>query len=159
MDFGEAVQMMVETGATMSWAPDYYMRYGYRGLEDGLYRNGIFVWEEVELTDDDITSKNWEEVPPAEVPDVGDALPRPQLPVVERRCANCNYYVAGISILWDDRGQCRRYPPVLQAIASPSDSNDSLHPAGQFSCLFPETPKDEWCGEFRERIHEDRQDR
>lgn len=50
-------------------------------------------------------------------------------PVVKRRCAKCRYWIEPPRP--GERGQCRRYPPVVAGIA----------------WGFPMTGAEEWCGE------------
>lgn len=51
-------------------------------------------------------------------------------------CENCRY--------WKD-GMCQRYPPVV----TPDVQGDAADIWTNHQMLYPETLKDNWCGEFK----------
>lgn len=151
MKFGEAVREMIDNGEVCSREENLYMRHSDNGLEDGLYNENGFVWQEANLTDEDIDDENWEVVAPDQVPDAGDPMPDEEIPVeVDRRCINCDYYMPRAGAIWENTGQCRREPPKLGRVRPMTAAVERL--CDILRCLWPETEPMEWCGAFKERV-------
>lgn len=58
-------------------------------------------------------------------------------------CSNCAYWF-GIEATDNERGECRRNPPIIIPTPGQAQSVIGSH---------PQTDCDAWCGEFREWWH------
>ncbi|MFW6001863.1 MAG: hypothetical protein ACOCQD_00825 [archaeon] len=64
----------------------------------------------------------------------------------ERLCKNCKYYVYDD----EDGGICKRYPPTIIYIGEYLDSERHIN--REFESKYPNIGKDDWCGEFQDKI-------
>lgn len=67
-------------------------------------------------------------------------------------CNTCRYYKANPN--GGEYGHCRRYPPQLAyGVSSDTDSTgESLQSVESYEASnFPESHKDDWCGEFKQQ--------
>lgn len=63
----------------------------------------------------------------------------------QERCETCRFWDSDTDVEGDDRGECRRFPPVL--IQASLDKSDRW--AESYHRQFPGTDSFDWCGEWQ----------
>ena len=60
-----------------------------------------------------------------------------------KACLFCTFWVQHLGAMVEDYGACRRYAPKPRTVVSEEKYEES-----GFTTFWPETFREEWCGEF-----------